>query len=496
VAAPAEVSGWGTIVNSNLRTLSLAIVLLAGFAVGGCGSLQPEIFESTFWAGSPMKDNEEAELGLGELAKGNTVAAENHFDKALKANPQDVYALVGAGIMYQNTGQKTKAREMYEAVIALRPTESERFVVWNTTDTRPISEIASVNLALMESGGVVAGVQQGAASAQQAPGSLNAGYPGRTPTNGSPQIGAVDTGVWINGQPGANGTSLLGLTDADANVVSRFETMRVLRDQGLVTPDEYAVRRQTNIGALLPLTSPPPAAGLDRPVPGTQEIVGRLRAIGRALEMRALTVSQHTAERSMIVDALMPATPLMTAPPAPPPQGLMEAADRVRKLEQLRDAGYITSDEYTRERVAVERALLPAPVVPTVAAAAPPATTSPPDRKAVGAPVSLAAPSTGAAAGAADNAAGIRPAVHLASYRSRKDADRGWTQLRRAYQGLLDGLGPEITQVDLGPDRGLYFRLNAGPMESEAAAADLCRELERRHQYCKPTMLEAGQTPS
>jgi len=64
--------------------------------------------------------------------------------------------------------------------------------------------------------------------------------------------------------------------------------------------------------------------------------------------------------------------------------------------------------------------------------------------------------------------------------------------LRRAYQGLLDGLGPEITQVDLGPDRGLYFRLNAGPMESEAAAAGLCRELKRRHQYCKPTMLEAG----
>jgi tetratricopeptide (TPR) repeat protein len=440
-----------------------------------------------------MKDNEEAELGLGELAKGNTVAAENHFDKALKANPQDVYALVGAGIMYQNTGQKTKAREMYEAVIALRPPEAERFVVWNTTDTRPISEIASVNLALMETGLVVAGVQQGAASAQGGHGGQNGGYSGRTLVNGSPQNGAVDTGVWTNGQPGANGVSLLGLTDADANVVSRFETMRVLRDQGLVTPDEYAVRRQTNIGALLPLTSPPPAAGLDRPVPGTQEIVGRLRAIGRALEMRALTVSQHTAERTMIVDALMPATPLMTAPPAPPPQGLMEAADTVRKLEQLRDAGYITSDEYAKERTAVERALLPAPVVSTVAAAAPPATTSPPDRTAVGAPVSLAAPSTGAAAGAA---AGIRPAVHLASYRSRKDAGRGWTQLRRAYQGLLDGLGPEITQVDLGPDRGLYFRLNAGPMESEAAAADLCRELERRHQYCKPTMLEAGQTPS
>jgi hypothetical protein len=303
----------------------------------------------------------------------------------------------------------------------------------------------------------------------------------------------VNAGVWTNGQPGANGVSLLGLTDADANVVSRFETMRVLRDQGLVTPDEYAVRRQANIGALLPLTSPPPAAGLDRPVPGTQEVVGRLRAIGRALEMRALTVSQHAAERSMIVDALMPATPLMTAPPAPPPQGLMEAADTVRKLEQLRDAGYITSDEYAKERAAVERALLPPPpVVPAVATAVPSATASPPARTTVGAPVALTASPSGEVAGAAGHESGVRPAVHLASYRSRKDAGRGWRELRGTYQQLLDGLTAEITQVDLGPDRGLYFRLNAGPMDSKAAAVDLCRKLKRRHQYCKPTMAKAG----
>jgi tetratricopeptide (TPR) repeat protein len=427
------------------------------------------------------------------LAKGNAVAAENHFEKALEANPQDLYALVGAGIMYQNTGQKTKAREMYEAVIALRPTESDRFVVWNTTDTRPISEIASVNLALMESGGVVAEVQQGAASAGGASGGGNGGFPGGTMANGARQIGVVNAGVWTNDQLGPNGVALLGLSDADANIVSRFETMRVLRDQGLVTPDEYAVRRQTNIGALLPLTSPPPAAGLDRPVPGTQEIVGRLRAIGRALEMRAMTVSEHAAERSMIVDALMPATPLMTAPPTPPPQGLMEAADTVRKLEQLRDAGYITSNEYAKERAAVERALLPPPpVVPSVAASAPSAVASPPARTAVGAPVALTAPPTGAAAGVTSNEGGARPAVHLASYRSRKDAERGWTLVQRAYQQLLDGLTAEITEVDLGPDRGLYFRLNAGPMENEAAAVDLCRKLKRRHQYCKPTMLEAG----
>ena len=126
--------------------------------------------------------------------------------------------------------------------------------------------------------------------------------------------------------------------------MSRYTTLKVLRDQGLVTPDEFNARRQTNIGALLPLTSPPPAAGLDRPVPTTEQIAGRLRAIGRALEMRAISVAQHSAERTMILDALMPSAPVVVANPATPPRGLMEAADSVRRLEKLRDEGFINSD--------------------------------------------------------------------------------------------------------------------------------------------------------
>ena len=149
---------------------------------------------------------------------------------------------------------------------------------------------------------------------------------------------------------------LSGLTGAADNVVSRFHTVTVLRDQGLITPDEFRTRRRANIGALLPLSSPPPATGLDRPVPGTEQVSGRLRAIGRALEMRAISVSQHAAERTMILDALMPAAPVSVVNPGRPPQGLLEAADAVRRLEQLKGGGYISADEYTKERNAIERA--------------------------------------------------------------------------------------------------------------------------------------------
>ena len=88
----------------------------------------------------------------------------------------------------------------------------------------------------------------------------------------------------------------------DRNVLQRFETLKKLRDQGLMTPQEYDVRRKANLGALLYLTQPPPAAGLNRTVPSSELIIQRLKAIGKALELRAITVRQHGAERNTIVN--------------------------------------------------------------------------------------------------------------------------------------------------------------------------------------------------
>ena len=130
------------------------VVVLLAIGLSGCGILQGQLLDDSFWAGSPFHSNQEAELGIAELAKGNYISSEAHFKRALKSNPRDVDALIGAGILYQNTGQLTKARQMYEAVLALRPDESQQFVVWSDISTRPASQIASVNLSLLESGGV------------------------------------------------------------------------------------------------------------------------------------------------------------------------------------------------------------------------------------------------------------------------------------------------------------------------------------------------------
>lgn len=451
-----------------LKQVFVVLALVVGLP--GCAALQSQFLDESFWAGSPFHNNQEAELGIAELAKGNYITAESHFKKALKRNPRDIDALIGAGILYQNTGQLTRARQMYEAVLALRPDESKQFVVWTDISTRPASQIASVNLSLLESGGVTPTIQTPSAPAA---GAAVRGAPsgsallGRTaPAMAPPPAGAAIMKPMIR-------DAAIGFSGKDANIMSRYSTLKALRDQGLITPDEYRARRRTNVGALLPLTSPPPAAGLDRSVPTTEQIAGRLRAIGRALEMRAISVAQHSAERTMILDALMPSAPVVIANPAVPPKGLMEAADSVRRLEKLRNEGFISSDEYARERQAIELAMRPPPPKAAIA----PVVSKPaaPDKGKMAKPKKM----------------GPQPAVHLASYKSAKRAERGWAQIRRAHRSVLGKLKHSVSKVSLGR-KGTYFRLKAGPFKDAAAAKSACRQLKRRRQFCEPSMMDAG----
>jgi len=445
--------------------------------LSGCAAFNSEIFQESFWASSPFKVNDQAELGLAEMAKGNYVTAEGHFQKALKANSRDVHALLGSGILYQNTGQLVRAREMYEAVLAIRPDDSEQFVVWNTLTTRPASQVASVNLSLLETGGATNAALSGPISGTPIGGAPSGDVMlGRSTTQVASAPPSMMAPTGGNGMA-MNAPSTIGkFVGGDANLISRFSTIKALRDQGLITQEEYEQRRGSNIGALLPLTSPPPAAGLDRPVPTTEQISARLRAIGRALEMRAISVSQHSAERGMILDAMMPSAPVMVAEPAPQPRGLMEGADSIRRLEILRDAGYISGDEYARERRAIELSVQ-ANAGGTPAGAAPKAVTpSAPEKMAMKAP---------------EKPSGPQPAVHLASYRSAKQAESGWLQIKRAHGKVLGALDHEVSKVRLG-SKGTYYRLKAGPLSSVSQAKSMCSQLKKRRQFCDTTVMNDG----
>ena len=119
--------------------------------------MNKNVLSDAFWNNNIFNPDSasSSSRGIGELATGNYIAAENQFQTALKKNPQDVNALLGLGLIYQNNGQTVKARQMYEAILAIRPDDKQQFVIWKNLSTRPVSEIASVNLALIESGGVL-----------------------------------------------------------------------------------------------------------------------------------------------------------------------------------------------------------------------------------------------------------------------------------------------------------------------------------------------------
>ncbi len=249
--------------------------------------------------------NENAELGIAELAKGNYVTADN-FQKALQSNPRDVHVALARAFLYQNTGQFVRAREMYEAVLAIRPDDSQQFINWSEIATRPASQVASVNLSLLQNGGGT-------------PASVNTvGAPvGATPIGGAP-TGDVLLGrasPEVASTPAALPPRQSGLpslatpvqagqfTGGYVNVVSRFATLKALRDQGLITEDEYQQRRRSNVGALLPLTSPPPAAGLDRPVPSTEQISARIQSIDVLLKCaRSQFRNMRRSAQSFLMD--------------------------------------------------------------------------------------------------------------------------------------------------------------------------------------------------
>jgi cell division septation protein DedD len=79
-----------------------------------------------------------------------------------------------------------------------------------------------------------------------------------------------------------------------------------------------------------------------------------------------------------------------------------------------------------------------------------------------------------------------RAAVQLASLRSREEAAQEWERLRRGQEDLLGELSPVIQRADLGAERGIYYRLRAGPLADGPAAIALCGSLRERGVDCLP----------
>lgn len=276
----------------------------------------------------------------------------------------------------------------------------------------------------------------------------------------------------------------------------RFLVLKQLRDRALITPEEYAERRAANLGALLPLTRPAPAAGLDRPSPPATAVEARLEAIAQAEATGALTPEAYAAERQAILDHLLPGPGFTAAKPARTPKTALEADAALARTNALHAAHLIDAGSRRREDRAIASAYQRSKALAheqsrkqdAAMAQRPPRTARQP-MVATGAPVSAVvvparAYSTTAGSG--------KPAVHLGTFPTKAHAMRGWTHLHRTFADLLEPFSPTVIIVDRGAEKSPLWRLEVGPLSDRSAASKLCRKLDARRQFCRPLDERAG----
>jgi hypothetical protein len=73
--------------------------------------------------------------------------------------------------------------------------------------------------------------------------------------------------------------------------------------------------------------------------------------------------------------------------------------------------------------------------------------------------------------------------VQLAAVRSDEAARQEWNRLKTRYKEELGALSLTVQRVDLGTGKGVYHRIQAGPLD-EAAAERVCTALKAKNQAC------------
>ncbi|MCW9032818.1 MAG: SPOR domain-containing protein [Rhodospirillales bacterium] len=73
--------------------------------------------------------------------------------------------------------------------------------------------------------------------------------------------------------------------------------------------------------------------------------------------------------------------------------------------------------------------------------------------------------------------------IQLASVRSEAAAAGEWKRLSKRNSDLLGKLSMSLMKADLG-DKGIFYRLRAGPLPDEAAAKKLCADLSAKKIGC------------
>lgn len=450
------------------RRFVLAVSL--GAATAACSAVYDPRGFSDVVMNSPIVQmvDDTSEKAMAALTRGEYSSAERLAIGALRRNPKDPYALYVAGMVYQATGRYDLARQYYEVIIANRPQVTLTTPSQGGPQVRSLVDVAQANLLVVDR-------MLGRSSVGMA---VRSGRTTElTPQQFEPQMPQVAARGAVAAEPLADFAAPRSMADMPAaagrpndgegNLTRRFRTLKRLLDEGLITPDEFSRRRNVNLGALLPYSAKaPPAQGLERAAPTEEQVVDRLKALSVALESRALSPAEHSAERLAILDALLPAEPRKIDLPVLPPKDVMEGASAVGRVERMRAAGLVSAEEAKRERSAVEKVLDSQLAKQPVSGA--------------GADLRRGAPAKGASSG------GSNVGVSLGTAKGEEAARDTWTKIKAKFPEDLANIDAVFPSVDMG-ERGTRTRIVAGPFKSRADAVKLCKVLKLYRQSCEAT---------
>ncbi len=74
--------------------------------------------------------------------------------------------------------------------------------------------------------------------------------------------------------------------------------------------------------------------------------------------------------------------------------------------------------------------------------------------------------------------------IQLAALRTEESAQSEWKRLKKRFPDVLGDLNLNVVRADLGEDKGIYYRLRAGPLASKESAKLACDKLSKLNQGC------------
>ena len=359
-------------------------LLLAATSLSACSFVQkhtsPETYNMLTFNDGGVADANKAVVAY---TKGDFDTADEYVLSSLHDNKKNAQALLVGALLSEKTNRPNRARQYYEEILLYNGDEVS--VLGSTTpEPQKITDIAkkrlrqlnlSQNKLIVEdnSGNKVFNIDN-AASVKNGTTAMEEALFLRQQKLGQQNAATAEAD--------RNAVEIL-FDDNEKNTVSRFMILKELAENDLITKEEFLRARQANIGGLLPLTHAPASSQVVKPVPSAGIVIDRINALKSAVEDRAITPKEFSAERNLIIEAVLPPYPAQRLKKKAPAKDIISAAKDLRKLEVVYDLNLITSSEKAKEQQAIEQSLglkpqpAAAPKAATKAAPAPVRKTAP-----------------------------------------------------------------------------------------------------------------------